>query len=146
MQSKLFKCFLSSFCFCNILLSGLLDNMGLDSEVVLHESEYSCIKKSPAKPPAQHSGAESLPPLPLPAVPLRRTEKKNPPRPPVLIAKMSTNQHSDWNSNPADTRNLLRWMSKNLNVHFSSINMPEIEIPNNPQEIVIYFIEKHVFL
>ena len=31
------------------------------------------------------SGAEGVPPLPLPAVPLRRSEKKNPPKPPTIV-------------------------------------------------------------
>ncbi|MBT3378701.1 MAG: DUF4159 domain-containing protein [Lentisphaerae bacterium] len=124
-------------------LGGLLDGFGLNSTVVKEEQNYTCTPKPPAKPPAQHSGAEGLPPLPLPAVPLRRTEKKNPPRPPVLIAKIATKRRSDWATNPADSKNLLRWMAKDLNVHFSSINLPQDRIPTNPQQIPVLYRTGH---
>ena len=74
-------------------------------------------------PPSQFSGSEGVPPLPLPAVPLRRTEKKNPPRPPVLIAKIATASRADWATNPGDADNLLRWMAEQLKVNFSAINL-----------------------
>ena len=127
----------------SVLAAGLLDGFGLDSEVARDETKYSCTPRPVPKPPAQHSSAESLPPLPLPAVPLRRTEKKNPPRPPVMIAKIATKRRSDWATNPADTRNLLRWMAKNLNVHFSSINMPEDRIPTDPKEVPMLYRTGH---
>jgi len=104
-------------------VKGLLDGMGLDSEVSRKETNYSCSPLPPPKPPAQHSGAEGAPPLPLPAVPLRRTEKKNPPRPPVLVVKVITERgEGDWNTNPNDVENLLRWMSREFGVNFSSQN------------------------
>ncbi|MCF7853599.1 MAG: DUF4159 domain-containing protein [Candidatus Pacebacteria bacterium] len=136
--------------FCGLLIgcvsvvqAQLLDGFGLDSDIVQHEDEYTCVPKPPPPKPAQHSGAESLPPLPLPAVPLRRTEKKNPPRPPVLIAKIATERKSDWATNPGDTENLLRWMAKNLNVDFSSINLPEGKIPSDPTEIPVLYRTGH---
>jgi hypothetical protein len=124
-------------------LAGLLDGLGLDSSVSKEETKYTCTPAPPPKPPAQHSSAEGLPPLPLPVVPLRRTEKKNPPRPPVLIAKIATKKRSDWATNPADTRNLLRWMGQNLNVHFSSINMPENQVPADPKRAPVLYRTGH---
>jgi len=125
------------------LVAGLLDGFGLDSQIVREEQKYTCSPKPPPKPPAQHSSAEGLPPLPLPVVPLRRTEKKNPPRPPVLIAKIATARRSDWATNPADSQNLLRWMAKNLNVNFSAINMPEKQIPSNPKDVPVLYRTGH---
>src|SRR5208282_97225 len=43
----------------------------------------------PAAKPQNRTGGESFPPLPLPATPLRRTEKKRPPAPPSLAGKMA---------------------------------------------------------
>ena len=43
----------------------------------------------PKAKPTHRTGGESFPPLPLPATPLRRSEKKKPPSPPALIGKMS---------------------------------------------------------
>ena len=83
---------------------ALLRGLGLDSDVAKEETSYTCIPLPPATPPAQHSSAEGLPPLPLPVVPLRRTEKKNPPRPPVLIAKIATKKQSDWATNQATVK------------------------------------------
>ena len=65
--------------------AGLLDDMGIDSDASEKVRQQEFRPKAKSKPPAQHSSAESLPPLPLPVVPLRRTEKKNPPRPPVEL-------------------------------------------------------------
>lgn len=124
-------------------LAGLLDGLGLDSAVAQEETNYTCTPVPAAKPPAQHSSAEGLPPLPLPVVPLRRTEKKNPPRPPVLIAKIATQNRSDWATNPADAENLLRWMGQNLNVHFSSINMPEDQVPADPKAVPVLYRTGH---
>ncbi len=123
--------------------AGLLDDLGLDSKVAREETRYTCTPLPPPRPPAQFSGAEGLAPLPLPVVPLRRSEKKNPPRPPVLIAKIATRRRSDWATNPADTRNLLRWMARNLNVHFSAINTPEARIPADPKKIPILYRTGH---
>lgn len=123
--------------------STLLQGLGLDSAVAKKETDFSCSAKAPPSRPAQFSGAEGLPPLPLPAVPLRRTEKKNPPRPPVLIAKISTTRASDWATNPGDAENLLRWMAENLKVNFSSINLPQDQIPQDPQEIPILYRTGH---
>ncbi len=69
---------------------GLTDGLGLDSEVSREEMKYTCKPLPAPKPPAQMSSGEGVPPLPLPAVPQRRTEKKNPPRPPVLAVKIIT--------------------------------------------------------
>jgi len=43
----------------------------------------------PKAKPQSRTGGESFPPLPLPATPLRRTEKKRPPAPPSLVGKMA---------------------------------------------------------
>jgi len=103
-------------------VKGLLDGLGLDSQVSKEELNYTCDPVPPPKPPAQHSSAEGVPPLPLPVVPLRRTEKKNPPRPPVLVIKIVTDDEGDWATNPNDIENLLKWMAKEFGVSFSSQN------------------------
>lgn len=122
---------------------GLLDGLGLDSPVSTQEKNFSCVPKPPPQRPAQFSGAEGVPPLPLPATPLRRTEKKNPPRPPVLIAKIATTSAADWATNPGDTENLLRWTAENLDVHFSAINLPQDQIPADPAEIPLLYRTGH---
>jgi hypothetical protein len=82
-----------------------------------------CGKPPPPKP-AQRSGAESFPPLPLPATPMRRTEKKKPPTPPVVVVKISTGNQLDWATDPNDINNLLLWMQTRLKINFSFEEKP----------------------
>jgi hypothetical protein len=54
--------------------------------VTLPAAAFENPKALPPKArPQRRSGGESLPPLPLPATPLRRTEKKRQPAPPALV-------------------------------------------------------------
>lgn len=119
--------------------AGLLEDMGIDSEASKEVKEQKYYPEAKPERPAQHSGGEGVPPLPLPAVPLRRTEKKNPPRPPVLIAKLSNDDRVDWATSPADADNLLKWMAREMNVNFSTINLPENQIPNNARDIPVLY-------
>lgn len=62
----------------------------------------------PRKNPTRQTAAEAMPPLPLPAVPLRRSEPKAEPAPPLMIAKMEYGTTQDWNTDPGDIDNLMR--------------------------------------
>ena len=73
----------------------------------------------PPPRPARASAAEGFPPLPLPVQPLRRTEKKKPPRPPVVLVKIRTGTRLDWGTDPNDVNNLLIWMKSKLGVNFT---------------------------
>ena len=143
MKHKLIICAILSVADLLHAADPLLGDLGLDSDVSKEEKSYTCIAAPPPAPPAQHSSAEGLPPLPLPVVPLRRTEKKNPPRPPVLIAKVSTQDRNDWATNPTDAQNLLKWMAKNLNVNFSDMVLPDNQIPSDPKTVPILYRTGH---
>jgi hypothetical protein len=62
----------------------------------------------PRKNPQRQTAAEGMPPLPLPAVPLRRSEPKAEPAPPLMIAKLEYGTTQDWNTDPGDVDNLMR--------------------------------------
>jgi hypothetical protein len=75
----------------------------------------------PVASPKRISGGESFPPLPLPATPLRRSERKREPAPPKLAGKVIWGESAtytyanglsapvaDWNLCPADLQQLLR--------------------------------------
>ncbi len=119
--------------------AGLLDDMGINSDASKKVKENPLRPRGKSKPPAQHSSAEGLPPLPLPVVPLRRTEKKNPPRPPVLIAKIAAGKREEWAVLPDDANNLLRWMSRELKVNFSATNIPINRLPQDAKSIPILY-------
>jgi hypothetical protein len=87
---------------------------------------------APPQKPQRRKGGESFPPLPLPATPLRRTEKKRPPSPPVLIAKIqfgeiATAQHDgevfkywDWNKDPGDVKVLTGLANRGLGINYTT--------------------------
>jgi len=93
----------------------------------------------PKPPPAQISSSEGLPPLPYPAVALKRQEKKNPPQPPVLLTKIRTNDPEDWTRTPNDVKGLLEWMSREMNVHFSSNIRSFSQISTDPAQNPILY-------
>jgi hypothetical protein len=80
----------------------------------------------PRKNPQRQTSAEGMPPLPLPATPLRRSEPKAEPAAPLMIAKLEYGTFQDWNTDPGDVDNLLRqvqdkvklwygWKTMNIN-------------------------------
>src|SRR5579884_2045276 len=86
----------------------------------------------PKPPPAQISSSEGMPPLPYPAVPMKRQEKKNPPQPPVLLTKIKSADAEDWARTPNDLKGLLESLSSEMNVHFSSNIKSFDEISSDP--------------
>src|SRR5437763_16835701 len=68
----------------------------------------------PRKTPQRQTSAEGMPPLPLPAVPLRRSEPKAEPAAPLMIAKMEYGIMQDWNTDPGDVDNLMRHVRAHL--------------------------------
>lgn len=75
-------------------------------------------RKEMPPPPANMSGGETLIPYPPPpAAPMSRTEKKNPPRPPIKIIKLKSEYgEEDWNARPNDVNNLLKELKKQCDV------------------------------
>ena len=109
------------------------------------EGLKSCGKPPPPKS-SQVSSGEGYPPLPLPATPQRRSEKKLPPTPPTLITKIKSGSRLDWDTDPNDVNNLLTWMKANLDVSFgyekkklSEINLESGNVP------VLYRTGHHAF-
>jgi len=107
-------------------------------------------RSAPQAPRKSMSAAEALPPLPLPATPLRRTERKKPPQPDYLMGKVIWGQAAsfvdsngkkmdiaDWNLCPSDLEKLMRsaralnlsyhWTNTNLNdFHFDPTRLPAL--------------------
>ncbi|MCU0915396.1 MAG: DUF4159 domain-containing protein [Planctomycetes bacterium] len=99
-------------------------------------------KAPPKAPPKQINAAEALPPLPLPATPLRRTERKKPPQPETLMGKViwgesasftdSTGdqvQIADWNLCPTDVERLLeKARETGLSYHWTNVNLSDFQL------------------
>jgi hypothetical protein len=101
----------------------------------------------PRAKPQNRTGGESFPPLPLPATPLRRTEKKRPPAPPALIGKMALGpvrfvvrdgkrvQYRDWMTDPADLDSLLAWTNQKLGINYRKAETDFEHFSFDPREL-----------
>src|SRR5437762_13150087 len=72
----------------------------------------------PRKNPERQTSAEGAPPLPLPVTPLRRSEPKAEPAPPLMIAKLEYGTFQDWNTDPGDVDNLMRHVRSSLGLWY----------------------------
>ena len=101
----------------------------------------------PKAKPQSRTGGESFPPLPLPATPLRRTEKKRPPAPPSLVGKMALGpvrfvrkgdqrvQYRDWMTDPADLASLLAWTNQKLGINYGKAEADFEHFSFDPREL-----------
>lgn len=111
-----------------------------------------CGSKPPSSP-HRRSAAEALPPLPLPATPLRRTERKRPPAPPPLIAKIHFGptqprefehdgqiaRYHDWNKDPGDIPMLLNLAGSALGIRYTSKGGKLDVFSTDPSQYPIYY-------
>ncbi|MFW6162137.1 MAG: DUF4159 domain-containing protein [Planctomycetota bacterium] len=97
----------------------------------------------PPPKPAQRSGAEGVPPLPLPATPMRRTEKKKPPTPPAVVVKIKTDSLADWATDQNDINNLLIWMQQKLKISFSYEEKPLHKVNLNAERLPMLYRTGH---
>jgi hypothetical protein len=115
----------------------------------------TCGPPPPAKP-QQRAGGESFPPLPLPATPIRRTERKRPPAPPALVGKVALGpvkwttdnkgqrtSYRDWMTDPADMVNLLDWSNNQLGLQYRSVEVELEKFSFDPTEIPILYATGH---
>ncbi len=70
------------------------------------------------KNPERQTSAEGMPPLPLPVTPMRRSEPKAEPAPPLFLAKLEYGVLQDWNTDPGDVDNLLRHCRSQLGLWY----------------------------
>ncbi len=72
----------------------------------------------PKEKPHFTKAAEGFPPLPLPVVPMRRSEKKRPPAPPKLIANLSDFSFRGWQGSPGSVDTLLANAKRDLDIWY----------------------------
>ncbi len=110
----------------------------------------------PRAKPQRRTGGESFPPLPLPVTPLRRTEKKRPPAPPALVAKVRYGKtvegtdasgkpykYLDWTTDPDDMKRLMKRFSHDIGVQRRSVEVTFDEFSWNPAEIPVLYLTGH---
>lgn len=107
----------------------------------------------PQAAPKRISGGAGIPPLPLPATPLRRSERKREPRPPLLVGKLvwgeageyrydsgETRAISDWNLCPDDVAQLMRKAGRwfGLNYGTQPVSLATLD-PDPAQTPILFF-------
>ena len=107
----------------------------------------------PKGKPKRIKGGEAFPPLPLPATPLRRTERKRNPAPPTLIGKVIWGRerttmnkdgrnvrYFDWNNDPSDVKRLLELAARSLGIRYKSMAVGLEDFSFDPDETPILWI------
>ena len=82
------------------------------------ERKLGTIGRPPRQNPQRETGGESMPPLPLPATPLRRSEPKAEPSANLFVGKLMYGDYQDYMPNPGDVDNLLRQVRYNLDAWY----------------------------
>ncbi|MBI3269564.1 MAG: DUF4159 domain-containing protein [Planctomycetes bacterium] len=135
---------------CAVLLGGAA------LPVFAQEGDDGPCGLPPEGKPQRIKGGESLPPLPLPATPLRRTERKREPAPPTLVGKVMWGEthvqflqdgrkfkYADWNLDPADLQRLLKVANNKLGIRYRHAPVEPASWSFNPSEIpILYFTGK----
>jgi hypothetical protein len=98
------------------------------------------------------SGGEAFPPLPLPATPLRRTERKREPSHPKLAAKIvwgedanytyssgTATKIADWNLCPGDLQQLMKASSDRLGVTYGADSFSLATFDGDPAAVPVLF-------
>ncbi|MDP2989647.1 MAG: DUF4159 domain-containing protein, partial [Kiritimatiellota bacterium] len=100
---------------------------------------------APPPPPANMASAETFIPYPgPPATPQARSEKKNPPTPPVMFVKLKSQYGMiDWASRPNDLNNLLKDMKGKINVNFANEAKSLADISTDPDKNPIMYRSGH---
>jgi len=95
-----------------------------------------------APPPARRhrvAGGESFPPLPLPVVPMRRTEKKRPPTPPPLVVKLKYGIGRQWIGFGRNAHYLSLIANKALNMNYGAVEMNISKVEYDPARYPILY-------
>jgi hypothetical protein len=101
---------------------------------------WECGHAPPAKSPQHIKAGESFPPLPLPATPLRRSERKNPPAPPILVGKVRCGPDETWTRADNDVENLLKLATQQLGLAYSTTWVDLNRFSYDPDEVPILYI------
>src|ERR1700681_62265 len=110
------------------LAAGGLTNIPLPGQQPAPQRQLGTCGPPPRRNPERQASAEGMPPLPLPAVPLRRSDPKTEPAPPLMIAKLEYGTTQDWNTDPGDVDNLMRHCRSGLGLWYGwrHLNVDEV--------------------
>ena len=100
----------------------------------------------PEAKPQRMNGGEGFPPLPLPATPLRRSERKREPSPPALVGSITFSKKAlkgsnvDWKTTIVDIEQWVKWTNKQLGQRYRFVDTSFDQFSYDPAELpILYF-------
>jgi len=100
----------------------------------------------PKATPQRRNSGEGVPPLPLPATPLRRSEKKREPSPPALVGTVTFSPQSlrgtklEWETTIIDIEKWVEWTNGQLNQKYRFVQTDFSKFSYDPSELpILYF-------
>lgn len=130
-------------------LAALAAALSLALTLPAHAEDPAFQNPKAVIPPVAHqnriSGGESFPPLPLPATPVRRTERKREPAPPALVGKVNLNvidgkTISAYPSVSLDIENLMNWTNAQLKLRYRYVDTDLSKFSFSPTELPVLYI------
>ena len=95
----------------------------------------------PLAKPKRVTAGESLPPLPLPATPLRRSEPKRQPAKPALVGLLNfSDLNNKYPTTQVDIEKLIQFANNKLNIQYRFIELSISRFTYNPSELPIIYI------
>ena len=100
----------------------------------------------PKAAPQRRNAGEGVPPLPLPATPLRRSEKKREPSPPALVGSVTFSDlalkksGAEWQTTIIDIEKWVEWTNQQLGQRYRFVNTDFAKFSYDPAELpILYF-------
>ncbi|MDB5330983.1 MAG: hypothetical protein JWP03_2134 [Phycisphaerales bacterium] len=100
----------------------------------------------PKAAPQRRNAGEGMPPLPLPATPLRRSEKKREPSPPALVGNITFSQASlrgtgvDWQTTIIDIEKWVDFTNANIGQRYRFVGTDFSKFSYDPTDLpILYF-------
>ncbi len=100
----------------------------------------------PRATPQRRNAGEGFPPLPLPATPLRRSEKKREPSPPALVGSVTFSDLAQkqsgfqWQTTVIDIEEWVKWTNKQLGQRYRFVGTDFGKFSYDPTELpILYF-------
>ncbi|MCC6239523.1 MAG: DUF4159 domain-containing protein [Phycisphaerales bacterium] len=120
--------------------------LSLIPELALAEFENPKANIPPMAKPQRRNAGEGFPPLPLPATPLRRSEKKREPAPPALVGNITFNPQRakeaglDWQTTVIDIEQWVQWTNSQLGQKYRFVGTDFSSFSYDPTELpILYF-------
>src|SRR5690606_29406461 len=129
-----------------ILILMLVMVMILPAMSYGQEFENPKANSPPKAKPQRRNAGEGFPPLPLPATPLRRSEKKRQPSPPALVGSITFSDKAvkqanlDWQTTIIDIEKWVNWTNQQLDQRYRFVQTDFAKFSYDPTELpVLYF-------